>query len=67
MQHMIVVKTPRGRPARVGASPPAPFFSEGGKAFEAQADDTVFREFDAFVKANVPTDSQRVRFVLGFS
>ena len=66
-QHMIVVKTPRGRPARVGASPPAPFFSEGGKAFESQADDIIFAEFDAFVKRNVPKDSQKVRFTLGFS
>ncbi len=67
MQHMIVVKTPGGRPARIGASPPAPFFSEGGKAFEAQADDIVFAEFDAFVKANIPTDAQTVRFKLGFA
>lgn len=66
-QHMVVVKSPTGRPARVGASPATNFFSEGGKAFEARADDIVFAAFDAFVKANAPTDSQRVRFVLGFS
>ena len=64
MQHMIVVKTPGGRPARIGASPPAPFFSEGGKAFEAQADDIVFAEFNAFVKKNVPSDVQKIRIVL---
>ena len=67
MQHMIVVKSPRGRPARVGASPPTNFFSEGGKAFETLADDIVFAMFDDFVKRNVVKDSQTVRFKLGFS
>lgn len=64
MQHMIIVKTPRGRPARVGATAPSPFFAEGGKAFESRVDDIVFAEFDAFVKKNTPTDSQTARFTI---
>jgi hypothetical protein len=64
MQHMIVVKSPRGRPARVGAKAGTPFFSKGGEAFERQVDDLVFRELDAFVKKNVPTDSQTARFFI---
>lgn len=64
MQHMIIVKSPRGRPGRVGATPPRPFFSEGGKAFESQVDDIVFAEFDAFVRKNTPTDSQTARFTI---
>jgi hypothetical protein len=67
MQHMIVVKTQTGRPGRVGASPATNFFSEGGKAFEAQVDSIVFKELDAFIRKNTPTDSQTVRFTLGFS
>lgn len=61
MQHMIIVKTPQGRPAKVGASPATNFFSEGGKAFETQADDIILAEFDTFVRKNTPTDSQTIR------
>jgi hypothetical protein len=64
MQHMIIVKTPSGRAARVGASPATNFFSEGGKSFEKTADDLIFAEFDAFVKKNTPHDAQHIRFVI---
>ena len=64
MQHLIVVKTPKGGPGRVGASPPSPFFSEGGKAFESQVDDIILREFDAFVRKHTPTDTQTARFII---
>lgn len=64
MQHMLIVKTPTGRPGRVGASPATNFFSEGGKTFEAQVDDIVFAMFNAFVKRNVPTDTQKATFFI---
>ena len=63
-QHMIVVKTPRGRAGRIAATPPTNFFSTGGKAFEQRADDIFFDLFDSFVKKNTPTDNQTARFII---
>lgn len=63
-QHMIVVKTPRGRPGRVAAKPARPFFSEGGRGFESQVDNIVFREFDAFVLRNIVTERISTRIQL---
>lgn len=64
MQHMIVVKTPRGAPAAVGPTAARPFFSQGGKAFERQVDDLVFSAFDAFVVKNIIKETKSARFVL---
>lgn len=64
MQHMIVVKTPEGRPARVGPSRGTFFFSHGDSAFIRDHDDIVVNLFDRFVRANVPTETLHTRIIL---
>jgi hypothetical protein len=64
MQHMIIVKTPRGAPAAVGPTAPSPFFSQGGKAFERQVDDLVFSQFEAFVIANLVKETKTITIFL---
>ena len=50
-QHMIIVKTPDGSPARVGPATGS-FFFQGAAArrFENRVDDIVFRELEAFIR-----------------
>lgn len=64
MQHMIVVKTPEGRPARVGPSRGTFFFTRVEDRVADEADEIVFSRFDRFVRANVPSETLRTRIIL---
>lgn len=63
-QHMIIVKTPKGRPGLVKATAASPFFSEGAAPFERQVDAIVLAKFDSFIRRNIFTEAKTALIVL---
>lgn len=60
MQFMLIIKTAKGLPGRVGPAAAQPFFlGPGAKRFEAQAPDIVFRELDKLILAGAVALSER--------
>ncbi len=57
-QHMIVVKTPTGRPGIVGGAPGTPFFTDFAEPFERQVDAIVAARFDRFIRENIFTETK---------
>lgn len=65
-QHMIIVKTPDGDPARVGPARGTPFFQGvAAKRFESSVDGIVFRELDAFIMREIITEEITTTVNLG--
>ncbi len=65
-QHMIIVKTPDGDPARVGPARGSFFFQgTAARRFEASVDRIVLRELDAFVSREIIVEDITASGTLG--